>query len=632
MNQTAAKNNKTKSSPTTVLLIVLLAVAALILVYSVINSFGIIGRMSTAAKTDNYSLSKNQIKVLKYQQEQNIYQSLYYNCMYYSYGLRGYYTDYFGDLSAYKNNPSGYASAHMNKYNFDSLAYSQAENLLIYCEGARAAGVSLSKEERSDKDALKNIAYINMETLRSGADSNGQTLSAYIKACMGDGVSKGDVQDVIEMTMLANKYYEQKVEELKNAVTEEDAKKYREDNKSSFYFTKYTSYTLKNTDWKEDAEKVTSVEELKKLIVNKMFDSSYNEKYKSVFTDKGITDADKDQTKKDVLATILHWDSLDEGHGDEGHKEPAFGVKPSEEKTDEDKYKTAGYNLATALNTDIQKELAKVNESGKSYYADPTASSATDAQKWLFDAGRKSGDHTVITTETKSTGKDGKETTTKHCYWYLIAKDEDIMQIDTEKTRKGFYVELTDDTDSSISATDKVKRTGVEKYELVEKAASQDDRVKVFTDVLGASEQSSISKSALSGKEAVEKWFFSDDRKEGDFDKVTVTTGTDTKVTKSYAVLFLGVNEENWLVSAKSSVAGERLQTWYNGMKESCHLTMDYEQAPAAETTGAATTVTGGTSAATEPASETATEAVSEGESVTGTETATEPAESETAA
>lgn len=51
MNQTAAKNNKTKSSPTTVLLIVLLAVAALILVYSVINSFGIIGRMSTAAKT-----------------------------------------------------------------------------------------------------------------------------------------------------------------------------------------------------------------------------------------------------------------------------------------------------------------------------------------------------------------------------------------------------------------------------------------------------------------------------------------------------------------------------------------------------------------------------------------------------
>ena len=215
MNQTAAKNNKTKSSPTTVLLIVLLAVAALILVYSVINSFGIIGRMSTAAKTDNYSLSKNQIKVLKYQQEQNIYQSLYYNCMYYSYGLSGYYTDYFGDLSAYKNNPSGYASAHMNKYNFDSLAYSQAENLLIYCEGARAAGVSLSKEERNDEDALKNIAYINMETLRSGADSNGQTLSAYIKACMGEGVSKGDVQDVIEMTMLANKYYEQKVEELK---------------------------------------------------------------------------------------------------------------------------------------------------------------------------------------------------------------------------------------------------------------------------------------------------------------------------------------------------------------------------------------------------------------------------------
>lgn len=624
MNQTAAKNNKTKTSPTTVLLIVLLAVAALILVYSVINSFGIVGRLSTAASTDHYSLSKNQIKVLKYQQQQNVYQSLYYNCMYYSYGLSGYYTDYFGDLSSYKNNPSGYASAHLNSYNLDSLAYSQAESLLIYCEGARAAGVSLSKEERNDEEALKNIAYINLETLRSGADSNGQTLSSYIKACMGDGVSKGDVQEVIEMTMLANKYYEQKVEELKNAVTQADAEKYREENKSSFYFTEYISYTLKNEEWKEDAEKVSTVEDLKKLIVNKMFESGYADSYKTVFTDKEIADADAEQTKKDVLATILHWDSLDEGHDGEDHKEPAFDVKPSDETTDEGKYKTAGYNLATALNTDIQKELAKVNESGKSYYTDITSSSATDTQKWLFDAGRKGGDRTVITTETKATGTDGTETTTKNCYWYLIAEDADVMQLDTEKTRKGFYVELTDDTDTSISATDEVKRTGAEKYELVQKAESLDARKTVFTDILGASEQSSISTSGLSSYEALKEWFFSDDRKEGDFDKVTVTTGTTTTTTKAYAVLFLGVNEENWLITAKNAVASENLQTWYDEMKESCHLTMDYvqETSTTAETTAAATTTAA-------DGSSTATEAVTSGEEQS--ETDAEP-ESETAA
>ena len=113
---------------------------------------------------------------------------------------------------------------------------------------SRAAGVSLSKEERNDEDALKNIAYINMETLRSGADSNGQTLSAYIKACMGEGVSKGDVQDVIEMTMLANKYYEQKVEELKNAVTEEDAKKQISESISRMATSLGVTEELKATD------------------------------------------------------------------------------------------------------------------------------------------------------------------------------------------------------------------------------------------------------------------------------------------------------------------------------------------------------------------------------------------------
>ena len=585
MNQTAAKNNKAKASPINILLIVLLALAALILVYSIINHFGLIGRWSTAAETDNYRLSQNQIEVLKYQQYQNIYQSLYYNCMYYSYGLTGYYTDYFGDLSSYSSNPSGYAAAHVNYYDYDSLAYAQAESLLVYCEGAHAAGVSLTEEELNDEDALSNIAYINMNTLKSGADSNGQTLSAYIKACMGDGVSKSDVQGVIKMTLLANKYYDQKVEELQNAVTDTDAETYRENNKSGFYFTKYTSYTLKNSAWSTDAESVSSVEGLKKLIINKMFESDYDSEYATVFTEKKIADADAAQTKADVLATILHWNALDDGHGSDDHADPAFNTAPTESTTDEDAYKTAGYNLATALNTDIKTEINKISEGSTTYYADPTDSSATDLQKWLFDAGRKGGDHTVITTESTTTSSDGTTTTNTYCYWYMIAEDADVMQIDTEKTRKGFYKELTDDTETSISGTDKVQRTGVEKYELVKNAESLEARKTVFTDILAASEQTSISASTLSSYAELQKWFFSDDRKEGDFDEITVsTTSSGTTTTKAYAVLYLGENEENWKISAKEAIASENLNTWFDEMKESSHYTMKYEQPTTAST------------------------------------------------
>ena len=55
MNRTAAKNNKTKSSPDNGSVDRSAGSCRAHPVYSVINSFGIIGRMSTAAKTDNYS-------------------------------------------------------------------------------------------------------------------------------------------------------------------------------------------------------------------------------------------------------------------------------------------------------------------------------------------------------------------------------------------------------------------------------------------------------------------------------------------------------------------------------------------------------------------------------------------------
>ena len=648
MNQTAAKKNKAKTSPTTILLIVLLALAAVILVVSLINNIGIVGRLDKAVKTDNYSLSKNQIQVLEFQQRQNIYQNLYYNCLYYSYGISS--NDIFGDLSSYKNKPDQYAQDHLKYYNFDSLAYSSAESLLVYCEGARAAGITLTKEELKDEESLQKVGAINLSSLQSGADSNGQTLSAYIKACMGDGVSKGDVEDVIEKTLLADKFYQQKVDELKGAVTEEDAEKYREDNKSGFYFTKYASYKLKDSDWAEDAKKADSVEAIKKLIVNKLFEAEYDDEYAKIFATgdakteaeaetgsetettetKGTAkDENPEQTKADVLATILHWNGLDEGHDGDDHDEPAF-----DDSTTKDEYKKAGYNLSTALDTLIKKELDKVTEEGKSYYADPKGSDATDAQKWLFDEGRKGKDHTVITTESKSTDKDGKETTTKTDYWYFVAEDDDVMQIDTEKTRKGYYVQVTDDTDSKISATDKVKRTAAEKLKLFEEAADQEARIKVLTDILGAAEQSSIASSTFSSKEELKDWFFSDDRKEGDFGKVAVKTSSSDKdddkaITTDYAVLYLGANEENWLISAKEAVASERLQAWYDEMKESCHLTMDYEMPTSAETTVADTTAAASDDA-TEPATDTddstTTESDGTSESVTDTDTESEAA------
>lgn len=580
MNQTATKKTKSKASATTILLIVLLAIAAVILVISIVSSFGVIGRLNTVAKTDNYSLNANQLKVLKYQ---DAYQSLYYNCLYYSYGMTSYAQDLWGDLSTYKGYPDIYAIVHIQSYMDaidDDTAYDTAEKMLVYCEGAKADGLTLSDAEL--EDSMDDIVSINFKTLEACADTMGTSLSTYLKSYIGNGVSKGDVEEVLELYALANAFAEKKSDELLDAVTKDEAEKYREDNKSEFYTGKYISYVLSDKDWKDAAEKCTSVEELKKLIISELLDDGFTAAYKKQFTDADVVDtAGEEKTKETVLASLLYRAELSE-------EKTAFDAAWDEEDSDVtlEGYAKAGDQVVKTIYTSVKTQINKINEDGSVSYAEKDQ---TDLQKWLFAEGRQDNDVTVIKTESTSTDSTTGTTTTTETYtWYLVPDVEKVMIYDTEKTKNGYYVQLKDDS-TSETATGESSTTPMtkdEKYKLVEDAADLDARKTVFTGKLGTYERTGLTEKSLKsvGDELAE-WFYSSDRKEGDYALIAVC-GEEHEDHEHedtyYAVLFVEENEETWLENAKSSVASEKMEEWFESYKETCHFEMDYE--PATET------------------------------------------------
>lgn len=657
MNQTAAKQNKSKVSATTILLIALLVIAALILVWTLVDRTGLPGRLNTVASTDNYELSENQLALLKYQEA---YSSLYYNCRYYSYGMTSYASDIFGDLAYYKGYPDAYALDHMISYlsiMSDDSAYTTAKNILVYCEGADKAGFEITAEKR--EEAEKNMRAISLETLKAAAKGYDKTLSAFLNQYVGAGVSKGDVEKLTDLYVKAQLYAEHKGEELEDAVTDKEAEEFRDrlENKGDFFFTEYVSCKLPSKTWVTDkvmeaAKECKTLDELKELLLktileHEMTDSALDLNFMD--NDK-VTDApkkedgsiDKDKIKADLLASLLYRAELSE---DKTVFDEAWDTEKKENKSDvtlAEGYVKVGDELVAKMYKEAKTTVITLEETdGKTFYADPTDKDATDLQKWLFgDEGRKEGDVTVIKTETTNSSSTSSSTSTKTTTytWYCIEEGKRILTFDTEKTKDGYYVELKDDTTTSTKEAETETETGSdekktltkdEKYALIEAAKDLAARKEVFEDKLSSSEKTYMTESSLEDVgEELAAWFYSADRKEGDYARITVGEG-DSK--KEYAVLFTKENDETWLINAKSGLASERLTEWFDEMAIACHYKADYEPATETETEAATSSATTAATEAATTAPESTTETTTEGKTEAESEAVTEP-ETESAA
>ena len=574
----------------TLILIVTIVLVVAILGYTFVDSVGIIGRMDNAAKSNNIKINEQELDVYRFHVAQNQY---YTEFMYYQYGLM---QDTYGITSMFS---SGAEYAHymipstVGSSSFDASAYAYAEQYLAYCEGAKEAGLY---DEYKTKVASDIDDYI--DTLKETAKVNGVTFSNYLKSWIGKGINEQTVRSAMEYYFIAGEYAEKLHDDYSNATTMTEIEKYRDENKASFYSTAYTSYKLVNNDLKDKygLEECKTAKDVKIAIVKYYVDTKFDSLYKANITDKNIEDtAGKDKTKADVLTTILVNNTLAEKD-----------TKAVFSATDTDAYKKAAYTICSNINTTAKTELKKVTDSS-STWSDPTAANATDPIKWLFGEGRKEGDTKLISTTTTSKDSTGKETAITTYTWYVVG--EDVMKLDTEKTKNAYYVFVTDDGDTVENG----KTAEVKAKEFAEalKASKTPEKfaelVKKYAPGYSTEITERISHDSMaSSSEDFADWLYAEGRAKGDITTVKVKDSTNSTKTTGYVVaMYEDENEETWILTARDALAEEKLTAWFEDAVKKYNVVIDYEPETTAATTTAATTTAATTTAATTTAAST---------------------------
>ncbi len=697
MNQKT--NAKHKVSYVTVILIVTLVLVVAIVGYSLVNTLGIASQLSTAGESDNFKFNENIADVYRYingQQEFSYYYQ--YLSMYLSL-YSSYYDDTNSLLSMINNmDPMGgtfvqyvaagksgleYVYDHIEAYikpsagqegRFDEGAYSMLRQVLVYCEAARA-------DENPDlyntyKAEVQDDVDEQIEDMKETAKTLGVTFSSFRKRYMGDGVSEKEIREALEMQLIAAKYAEKINNEfLYDKTSTEDAEKWRDEHKADFYISSYFSINLYEKALYEDIKECMTLDEAAIAIADYYFEKNYDEQYKKYFGDtkNPVEDPNKDQTKKDIRATVLALHKL-------GDSKAVFT------SSDTDDYKKAAYKVATGINTStttnktsLKSEVEKITKRSEktpteTAYVDLTDTSSTysDLQKWLFKAERKTGDFEAITTSSTSSG------TTTTSYTLYIA--EDIQKWDTEKnlefTKDIFYIQLTDDTTADETkegeTTVSDPKTAAEKAEIMYNALKdikdEDEFADKWAELIEQYEPSSVGGSAASIRENVTEsslsdanlkaWVYSSLRNPGDLailplsaedqaiedaaadkadeetDVETETeaeTETETKADEKdedkeeeeddiYLVYFVKENLATWEEDAREAIASDKLAEWFEAAVVKYNVSVDYEFETETETETKSETKSetkAETTAETKVESESDTEASAESESDT---------------
>lgn len=282
-----------------VCLIVIAVLVCAVLVFHLLDSTGVVGKMDKVVVSTNYSVNANELAVYEYQAALS---GLANQFWYYQYGLM---QDTAGVTKVFSN---AYDYAYymlpnaMAQGTYKAQAYEYARQYVVYCEGAKEA-----KQDVALKDEIKTELDTYMNDLKTTAESGNMNLNTFIKTYIGKGVSKGDVESAMEKYILGYKYAEIKSEELSDAVTETELKEYLENNKDLFYKNYYTSYTLVNGEkLKDKAAKCKTVEELKVVLAEYKVNEMFEDLYKKNIEDAKIEDPyDKETTKKMMLESLL---------------------------------------------------------------------------------------------------------------------------------------------------------------------------------------------------------------------------------------------------------------------------------------------------------------------------------------
>lgn len=232
-NSNVKKLNKKKMSGPALAAMIVSIVILLAFLLSLVASTGFFFRIQAGASSENFKVNASMM-------------SYFTNAYYQSWYSQNYYYIYLGyfKFDPSKSFKEQYVDDEKKTSYYDyfkDATVSQVEQILKYCEAAKAdSAVDFAKLE-SDAKAAAKAAVASLET---SAKTAGYTVDAYVRANFGPNVSTGDIYDCVVLEDIASSYYTILYDRTYDAVTEAEKDAYFKEHLSTFVTAKYLTYSI----------------------------------------------------------------------------------------------------------------------------------------------------------------------------------------------------------------------------------------------------------------------------------------------------------------------------------------------------------------------------------------------------
>ncbi|MBQ8338016.1 MAG: peptidylprolyl isomerase [Oscillospiraceae bacterium] len=430
LKQEQEARRKKKVNIITAVVSVLLAIVFIgsILTINFIQNSGYLLRRQTALKSDNFSINAATFTYFFNYEYQNFINQ---NSNYLSY----YGLDVETNLRDQETSDGTIWFDYFAKNTQNALT-----EILYLAEKATAEGMELGKEELAQIEEFE-------KNVEEGAKEQKLSVDEYIALIYGKGVNKNDVVSGLKLSMLATKFYSEKISSVE--YSDDDINEYFNDHKNDFLYVDYKFYNFNSaiTSEMSDAEKKAAkdqakayAERLMKATDEKTFDSILTEILKeqkkddeaiktaieSTYTAKSTYDSEFEVSKwafdegakvgecklynKDNTYSVY---MLFKGpYRDESESRSVRHILVSKEKFETDEKAKAKAEEILKEFEDSGKKLSKFEELVTKYTED-TGSASTGGlyenfkegdmvepfEKWSFDASRKEGDTGIVKTD-----------------------------------------------------------------------------------------------------------------------------------------------------------------------------------------------------------------------------------------
>ncbi|MBO5274877.1 MAG: peptidylprolyl isomerase [Clostridia bacterium] len=277
-------------------------IVALLLVFgiviSAVSASGVFLRGATAASSANFSVDGT---MMSYFLKSNYYTFV---------NQMGDYLSYFNLDTSLPLKTQSYSDTQTWFTYFADQAKTSVEELLVLCEAANAAGMSIQDEE------VQTIVDNYMESLKNNAKENGMSKKQYIANVYGEGVKEKDLRAAIEISALASVYQEQVLASF--TYTDADLEAYYSENENSFKTVDYKSYTYYSTIPEGSSDEVTAeINAVTKAKADALAANTTPSSFDAYLLDELTTDAttEEDAVKNEetVAATLTEGAAYIEG-------------------------------------------------------------------------------------------------------------------------------------------------------------------------------------------------------------------------------------------------------------------------------------------------------------------------------